>query len=56
MILFNPDEEIDIIKKLIIFFIVGCIVHILLEYFNFNNLCYDKVCFGKQCRTNNLTQ
>lgn len=42
----------DIIKKSIMFFIVGILVHFLLEYFNFNALCDDKQCFGNICRLN----
>jgi hypothetical protein len=46
----DKDKEINIVKHLIIFFIVGILVHILLEYFNFNSLCYDKKCYGDLCR------
>lgn len=40
----------NMIKHLFIFFIIGIIVHIVLEYFNFNSLCYDKKCYGDLCR------
>ena len=50
MKLANPDKKINIIKHLLIFFIVGMLVHILLEYFNFNSLCYDNKCYGDICR------
>jgi len=50
MIIVNPDKKINIKRHLIIFFVVGVIVHILLEYFNFNSLCYDKQCYGDLCR------
>lgn len=52
MKLANPDKEFNIIRHLIIFFIVGMLVHILLEYFNFNTLCYDNKCYGDICRDN----
>lgn len=48
----NPEKEINILKYLIIFFIVGVIVHIILESFNFNSYCYDKKCYGDLCRGN----
>jgi len=51
MILVNSEKKkINIIKHLIIFFIIGILVHIILEYFNFNNLCYDKKCYADFCR------
>lgn len=50
IIIINPEKKINIIKYLIIFFIVGMLVHIILEYFNFNSLCYDKKCYGDLCR------
>tara|TARA_Y100000589_G_C27180307_1_gene640463 strand:- start:1021 stop:1257 length:237 start_codon:yes stop_codon:yes gene_type:complete len=50
MIIVNPEKKINIKRHLIIFFIVGIIVHILLEYFNFNSFCYDKKCYGDLCR------
>ena len=50
MIIVNRDKKINIKKHLLIFFIVGILVHILLEYFNFNSLCYDKQCYGNLCR------
>lgn len=52
MKLANPDKEINIVKHLLIFFIVGMLVHILLEYFNFNTYCYDNKCYGDLCRDN----
>ena len=48
----TENKKVNILKHFIIFFIVGCLVHILLEFFNFNNLCYDKKCYGNQCRIN----
>ena len=48
----NPDKKINIVRHLIIFFVVGMLVHILLEYFNFNSFCYDKKCYGDLCRGN----
>lgn len=50
MIITNKDKKINIAKHLIIFFIVGILVHLILEYFNFNTLCYEKKCIGDQCR------
>lgn len=51
MILVNKEKKIsNIIKHFLIFFIVGVIVHLILEYFNFNELCYEKKCYGDICR------
>jgi hypothetical protein len=50
MKIINPEKKINIIKHLIIFFIVGLIVHLILEHFNFNTYCYDKSCYGDMCR------
>ena len=50
MILVNPEKKINIIRHLIIFFVVGMLVHLILEYFNFNSFCYDKKCYGDLCR------
>lgn len=52
MSLVNSDKKINIVRHLIIFFVVGMLVHILLEYFNFNSFCYDKKCYGDLCRGN----
>ena len=50
MYITNKDKKINIIRHLIIFFIVGMLVHIILEYFNFNTFCYNKSCYGDMCR------
>ena len=50
MKLVNPEKKINIVKHLIIFFIVGALVHFILELFNFNNFCYEKKCYGDFCR------
>lgn len=51
MILVNKEKKIsNIIKHFLIFFMVGVIVHIVLEYFNFNKTCYEKKCYGDICR------
>jgi hypothetical protein len=52
MILVNQDKKINIKRHLIIFFIIGMLVHLILEYFNFNSLCYDKKCYSNLCRGN----
>ena len=48
----NYEKKINIKKHLMIFFIVGMLVHILLEFFNFNSLCYDKKCYSNLCKGN----
>jgi membrane-bound metal-dependent hydrolase YbcI (DUF457 family) len=44
MSLLDIGNKKSIVKTILIFFSIGIIVHILLEYFNFNQLCCDNKC------------
>jgi uncharacterized membrane protein len=44
MSLLDLGNKKSIIKSVLIFFGIGIIVHIVLEYFNFNQLCCDNKC------------
>lgn len=36
-------------KIFLVSFLTGIVVHILLEYFNFNQICFDKKCYSIMC-------
>jgi hypothetical protein len=46
--LIDLNDKISI-KTILIFFGIGLAVHIVLEYFNFNQLCCDKQCYSLMC-------
>lgn len=48
----KAKKRINICKNIIIFFIIGFIVHLIIEYFNFNEICYDKKCYSNLCHNN----
>lgn len=48
----NKEKKINICKNIVIFFIIGFIVHLIVEHFNFNQICNDKQCYSNLCYGN----
>lgn len=43
-------KNINFIKLFLITFLIGLSIHILLEIFDFNQICFDKKCYSLICR------
>ena len=43
-------KNINFIKIFLVTFLIGLIIHILLEIFDFNQICFDKKCYSLICR------
>jgi len=41
-----------VLKIFLTTFMIGIFIHILLEIFDFNQICYDKKCYALMCRNN----